>query len=145
MNALSKFEAPERRALRAIVAELKAGRVPSQLLVQEAEEALATYDRGRAQIEAAKQPLPDDVIRAGLESGGLHLRLTGPQWDQLRAMERDGPQPTFGAARAAVQNRLERELLTVFVEKGSRCVITKAGRAVLADNTKNGVYAPWKP
>lgn len=65
------------------------------------------------------------------------LRLTGPQWVELEALAK-GAQPTFGAARARVQNVLcscGKELAEIGCDAGPTpglCSITKAGRERLA-------------
>jgi len=132
-------------ALRALLPDLTAGRMPSEEVIAEAAATIAEIDKARADMREAMKPPTDAELTATLLSPGCHLPLTEPQWRELTAMARE-PQTTFGKARAAVQNRLAKTMLAVLSENGTRCSITEAGRKILAQNTgPDGAYRPDRP
>lgn len=60
-------------------------------------------------------------------------KLTKPQREELERLVRHGRQPTYGAARARVQNRLVAEGLACYCRDGTGdvadwCLVTEAGR-----------------
>lgn len=142
----------EINALRTLLSDLTAGRMPPAAAIAEAVAAVAKHDRGRAEIDEyraslKRPPTPEEEqeTRAGLAAGTIRILLTRPQWENLRAMLVE-PQPTFGKARTAVQNRLVVMGLAAFSEDRWKCLITDAGRAVVAAQTDGGGYrSSWVP
>ena len=120
---------------------LEAGQMPPADAIAEARAAVNNTAKVRAEMEAAKRStMTDAELSAALVAGQVHIRLTSPQWWELRYIS-TGTRPIV--TKTAVRKRLM--AMTAIRIVDGRYEITDAGRRVLADNTNpdNGEYRPW--
>ncbi len=77
-----------------------------------------------------------DEDKAFVQAAKARVKLTKPQWAELRRLYHEGPQNTYGSARAHVQNNLVALGLAFYNVEGvvelvplsDLCTITEAGK-----------------